>query len=84
MFDYFFMAPGKTARSEPAFPDEILTPIRAPRPGLVRGSSGSILTPFLVRIEFNPNKVSSVLILTLIRPGPGLVRLNFNPISRPD
>jgi len=120
--DYFFLklsinekrAPGKTARSKLAFPDEISTPIRAPhpglaralsgpRPGLVRGLSGSILTPFLVRLDFNPkkalsgliltpflarldfnpNKVSSGSILTLIRPRPGLVRLNFNPISSP-
>ncbi len=58
------MAPGKTARSKPGFLDEILTLIRAPRPGLVRVSSGLILTllsprPGLVRIDFNPNKALS-------------------------
>jgi len=68
------MAPGKMARSKPGFPDEILTPIRAPRPGLVRGLSGSTLTPFLVRLDFNPNKALSGSILT-----PFLVRLDFNP-----
>ncbi len=81
-FPDFLTAPGKTARSKPAFPDEILTLIRATRPassGLVRVSSGLILTPFLVRIDFNPNKVSSGSILT-----PFLVRIDFNPISCPD
>jgi len=86
-------APGKTARSKPAFPDEILTPcpvrhlvrmkVGKKAPFLVRVSSGAILTPFLVQLDFNPNKISSGSILTLIRPCPGLVRLNFNPISRP-
>ena len=116
-----FLAPGKTARSKPAFPDEILTPclghhlvrrkvgkkekghISCPdeiltpcpvrhlvrmkvgkkAPFLVRVSSGAILTPFLVRLDLNPNKISSGSILTLIGPRPGLIRLNFNPISCP-
>ena len=86
-------APGKTARSKPGFPDEILTPcpvrhlvrmkVGKKAPFLVRVSSGAILTPFLVQLDFNPNKISSGSILTLIRPCPGLIRLNFNPISRP-
>jgi len=77
----FWRGPGKMARSKPGFTDEILTPIRAPHPGLVRDD---ILIP--IRAP-RPVLVFNKILTTIRAPSQGQ---DFNPNkgsssrSRPD